>query len=435
VKDDRGKEEETTATLEAAKENEETGKKGKEVAAAENEDATKNAKEEVDATAAAKEEKEAAKRTEEEGEATGKEAKKEEEGIAQEKAEAKARTQEEAEAKQKVKAKENKRKQTPTRSRRRRLAEAPSTVPDPTGVNVTIARNASEGTVLVTYGQPTFPFSSRSASTERSARIYPVVFHVRSGLLSQRDYVEFRPQDGSPAQPCIFCSALHAPLEDTGAASHRALKALVCDITGAALQVSPTLPRLQKVESDPVVFKSELWARCVSEQKKHLECVRAKYLTAETKWEDAQKRDRAKKKEREARREQQLATQRASEEVERVRAENEQLKRQHATDIKELRAAKRARTEVCQLECPQLRSATSSLHIFFAHPPPPVPRPLLDLLLGRKNHHDTGTTTVRSGTACRLPHSRDPRVDGRRGKHDGMSLSGTSLTPHHKYSA
>jgi hypothetical protein len=145
------------------------------------------------------------------------------------------------------------------------------------------------------------------------------------------------------------------------------VKALLCDMTGAALKVSPTLPRLAKTEKDPVGIKSALWARCVSQQKKLLETLRPKQLTANRKWEDTQNGAEAKRKDRKARREEQLAKTQADEEYTRVCAENERLKRQHATDTKELQAAKRAKTEVCQppcSDCPQLLPVNAPLLMF-----------------------------------------------------------------------
>jgi hypothetical protein len=351
------KEGEATAKAEAKAE-EEAEKKAKEAEAtallkaeakAKKEEVEKKAKEaEATAKAEATKKEEAAKKAKEEAEATEAKVKEEAEKKEAEKKKAAKATTKGADVKQKTEAEGEEGKQKTRKSRRRRLSEAPATVLDPTGINVTIPRNTEESTVLVTYGLPTFPFSSESTSTEQSARLYPAVFHTEPGLLSQRDYVAFRPQFNTPAQTCIFFGVLQAPLDDTGTLSHTPVKALLCDMTGAALKVSPTLPRLVKAEKDPVGIDSALWARCVSQQKKLLETLRPKQLTANRKWEDTQKRAEAKKKDRKARREEQLAKTQADEEYTRVCAENERLKRQHATDTKELQAAKRAKTEVCQ---------------------------------------------------------------------------------------
>jgi hypothetical protein len=293
-----------------------------------------------------------------------------------EQAEANTRAKAKAEAKAKEEAERTEQENTAAnapavkreKSRRRRLSEAPKAVPDPTGVNVVIAQNteAPVSTVSVTYGLPTLPFSNESTSSEFDVGLYAAVYHTSSGLLSQGDYVEFRPQVQSPPQTCVFYAAMHNPLDHHGSSAHAQLKALLCDATGIALKTHPALPRLTRLAQDRVAVNSSLWATCVHQQKKHLEVLRTQHLEAVSKWANAQKLKQAVMERQAATQDAKVAKQKADAESARQLAEHKQtlaelaqLKRQHETDAEELRVLKRARLEVCHqspcAECPHLR--------------------------------------------------------------------------------
>jgi hypothetical protein len=142
----------------------------------------------------------------------------------------------------------------------------------------------------------------------------------------------------------------------------------LCDTTGTALIVHPALPRLTRLTQDPVAVNSSLWARCVLQQKQHLEVLRTQHSTAVSKWADGQKLQQTLMEDLVAKQKAQVAKQQADTECARQLEEHKQalslvaqLKRQHETDAEELRVLKRARLEVCQqspyAECPHLRSS------------------------------------------------------------------------------